>query len=436
MGSLRVSRPQEMQLELKDLRMFDKHPVVETASPPLPPVEVLQASTVAQNLTPRKLLIEFTGSGSEYFRIWIVNLLLILVTLGLYLPWAKVQRLRYFYSNTLIDSEPLHFHGEPVQMFKGLLIFFVISVLFSLLGEFWDEASLVYVLVIAALWPVLFRLSMRFRLSNTSWRGLRFAFGGSMKDAYRACVPLLIPVAFLLALTFFVDQAHFTDFPDQKPTGAEYIGLALTALAGIAVLPWLLCSLKSYQHRNYRFSSETAVFTAKAGNYYFIQLECIGLFIIIFLSIVMFLFPFFLGQNIKEKPIDGFGFCMSLIALFGGLIGFLFIVLSLFLLLPISIVGSIQNLVWGSTHSEHLQFGSTLRLKQAMALTTKNWLLTLLTLGFYRPYAVIAMTRLRLEAVQIESSIDPSQWTATSSTAKSSAIGVGSGDLWGIDVGL
>ena len=53
---------------------------------------------------PRELRIEFTGSGSEYFRIWIVNLLLILVTLGLYLPFAKARRLRYFYGNAPLTS--------------------------------------------------------------------------------------------------------------------------------------------------------------------------------------------------------------------------------------------------------------------------------------------------------------------------------------------
>jgi Bacterial protein of unknown function (DUF898) len=41
-----------------------------------------------------RLDVRFTGSGSEYFRIWIVNLLLMLVTLSLYYPWAKVRRLR------------------------------------------------------------------------------------------------------------------------------------------------------------------------------------------------------------------------------------------------------------------------------------------------------------------------------------------------------
>jgi uncharacterized membrane protein YjgN (DUF898 family) len=39
---------------------------------------------------------QFTGTTGEYFRIWAVNLLLSIVTLGLYSPWAKVRHaIRY-----------------------------------------------------------------------------------------------------------------------------------------------------------------------------------------------------------------------------------------------------------------------------------------------------------------------------------------------------
>jgi len=37
----------------------------------------------------------FTGRGSEYFRIWVVNVLLTLVTFGVYSAWAKVRKARY-----------------------------------------------------------------------------------------------------------------------------------------------------------------------------------------------------------------------------------------------------------------------------------------------------------------------------------------------------
>ena len=61
-------------------------------------------------------------SGSEYFRIWVVNLLLTVVTLGLYLPFARARQLRYFHENTLIDGAPLAFHGDPWKMLRGYLI--------------------------------------------------------------------------------------------------------------------------------------------------------------------------------------------------------------------------------------------------------------------------------------------------------------------------
>lgn len=69
--------------------------------------------------TPRRYPTEFTASGSEYFRIWIVNLLLIVLTLGIYLPWAKVRKLKYFYRNTGLGGDALDFHGEPKKMLRG-----------------------------------------------------------------------------------------------------------------------------------------------------------------------------------------------------------------------------------------------------------------------------------------------------------------------------
>ena len=47
---------------------------------------------------------QFKGRAGEYFRIWIVNTLLSVVTLGVYSAWAKVKRLRYFYGSTFLDG--------------------------------------------------------------------------------------------------------------------------------------------------------------------------------------------------------------------------------------------------------------------------------------------------------------------------------------------
>src|SRR6478735_5593208 len=65
---------------------------------------------------------EFTATGGEYFRIWIVNLLLTILTLGIYSAWAKVRKLRYFYGSTKLAGSSFEYHGKPIQILKGRLI--------------------------------------------------------------------------------------------------------------------------------------------------------------------------------------------------------------------------------------------------------------------------------------------------------------------------
>src|SRR5262245_52514343 len=86
---------------------------------------------------PRPLPFQFSASGGEYFRIWIVNLLLTIVTLGIYSAWAKVRRLRYFYGSTQIAGSSFEYHGRPLQILKGRLIaaallipYFLVAALF------------------------------------------------------------------------------------------------------------------------------------------------------------------------------------------------------------------------------------------------------------------------------------------------------------------
>ena len=40
-------------------------------------------------------------------------IMIVMLTLGLYVPFARVRRLRYFHANTLIDGHALGFHGNP-----------------------------------------------------------------------------------------------------------------------------------------------------------------------------------------------------------------------------------------------------------------------------------------------------------------------------------
>src|SRR5271169_4981058 len=87
------------------------------------------ASTVPSPHQPEPL--RFTGTGGEYFGIWIVNLLLTIVTLGIYSAWAKVRRLQYFYRHTTVAGSSFDFHGSPMRILIGRVIAFAMLLAYN-----------------------------------------------------------------------------------------------------------------------------------------------------------------------------------------------------------------------------------------------------------------------------------------------------------------
>ena len=65
---------------------------------------------------------QFSGRAGEYFRIWIVNTFLTILTCGIYGAWAKVRTRRYFYAHTSIDGHAFDYLANPVAILKGNII--------------------------------------------------------------------------------------------------------------------------------------------------------------------------------------------------------------------------------------------------------------------------------------------------------------------------
>jgi uncharacterized membrane protein YjgN (DUF898 family) len=144
----------------------------------------------------RSLPFEFTGSGSEYFRIWIVNVVLTLLTFGIYAAWAKVRTRRYFYSNTCLDGKPFDFTGNPVAILKGNLIFGGLFIAYNLLLQFYPVAAVGVLLVMAPVLPWLIWKALRFRAHNTVHRNVRMRFHGTLGESYKVYLwmNLLLPL--------------------------------------------------------------------------------------------------------------------------------------------------------------------------------------------------------------------------------------------------
>ena len=375
------------------------------------------------------LPIKFTGSGSEYFRIWIVNLLLTLVTFGIYYPWAKVRRLRYFHANTLVDGEPLGFHADPKKMLKGYFLVGVLFVLYSAAGNFSALAGFMAFVIVAGIWPALLKSSMQFRLANTSWRGLRFRFNGSVAGAYRAVVPLFVPSMVILAAVAGIDN------PDNPP-GWYLATLGVTVAATLAVFPWLLWNLKQYQHNHYALASLQTTFKATLGSFYKLFFKALGVMllpiglVVAFAAVAVFFGKTNLASNASFK-----GFMSPAVIIVLVMASFAAVATTLVIAKPY-FTSRLQNLVWTRTGNASLRFVSDLRFSSLLWLTVKNWLLVVVTLGLYWPFAAVAVARMRLQAVTIKTRVDPDTLVSQMRYAEGEAAGDAAGDLFGLDIGL
>jgi uncharacterized membrane protein YjgN (DUF898 family) len=386
-------------------------------------MEELMDTVPMERDLPENLPLIFTGSGSEYFRIWIVNLLLMLITLGIYFPWAKVRKLRYFYGNTLVGGEPLGFHGDPKKMFKGYALVAVLFGCYSAAGKFSPGAGFIALLVIAALWPALLKSSMQFRLANTSWRGLRFRFTGSLLDAYKAALPLFLPGALIVGASTFRDVSPQTQ-------GQLAILIGLLGLGSMLLAPWLLWNLKKYQHTNYAIGAEQTRFTAGIWSFYKLALKVIAVYMGLLLLVGVL---FGLLGGLAAMSASGKADPQAMALAFFWIVPLAFI---LFVGLSAFSVARTQDLLWNHTASDHLQFQSRLRFRSLFWLNIKNWLLTALTMGLYWPFAIVAMRRLRLQVVSIALALDVEQLVADSSSNAGDAAGDAAGDFFGFDIGL
>lgn len=128
----------------------------------------------------------FTGNAREYFGIWIVNVLLTIVTLGIYSAWAKVRRNRYFYGNTVIADRAFEYHATGKQIFIGRLIVVGFFIVTNILTTIFPPFGLVVFVIILVALPWLIQRSLRFSARVTSYRNVRFDFTGSTGGAFVA----------------------------------------------------------------------------------------------------------------------------------------------------------------------------------------------------------------------------------------------------------
>jgi uncharacterized membrane protein YjgN (DUF898 family) len=177
---------------------------------PVPAESILGATSARPDLTALRRL-RFHGTGGSLFGMWVVNVFLTLITLGIGAAWARVRTRKYLFSQTSFDGDRFAYHGTAEELVRGYLkAGLVFGVPFygltrgpELLGAgpvvTLGAELLAWTLLVACI-PVAVVGARRYRLGRTSWRGIRFAFRGPTLEF----VKLFLGGGLLTALTLGV----------------------------------------------------------------------------------------------------------------------------------------------------------------------------------------------------------------------------------------
>ncbi len=153
------------------------------------------------------LPFSFTGKAGEYFGIWIVNILLSIVTLGIYSAWAKVRNKRYFYGNTKLSGSSFNYLASPIQILKGRVIMFVFFAAYALCSSFYPSLVWLFVVAMFIMTPWVVIRALAFNARNSSYRNVRFNFTGELWESVK--VYLLLPIASFLTLGGLLPYSAF-----------------------------------------------------------------------------------------------------------------------------------------------------------------------------------------------------------------------------------
>ncbi|MBZ2209879.1 YjgN family protein [Massilia soli] len=358
---------------------------------------------------PQTHAFSFTGSGSEYFRIWIVNLFLSVVTLGVYSAWAKVRRLQYFDRNTQLAGASFDFDGDPKAILRGRVLAVALLAAYHYAFGFSLAVGLAVVTLLLIALPFMMRGALRFRLRNTRYRGLRFNFSGSGRGAYAAYLP---PV-----LLFFAPAALLA----IDPTGAV-VGVFLL---GYLAWPLMHGAMKRYQHRHLEFGSQRASFDIKKRKFFRPYLAVVGLWIaaviIISLAVTGATFAIASGSGPELAAYAQLAAALALIYVF-------------YLVAGPYVQVRVGNMVWSGTSFPGITISSHLKARGYVRLQSVNALLTVLSVGLYRPFAVVRAYEYRLAHMTVQTHDNFERIAAGVTQSSRAASSDGVADFLGVDL--
>ncbi len=386
-------------------------PSTENPSP-----EIIQPATLSETAGTERHPFRFTGNTAEFFGIWIVNLFLTIVTLGIYSAWAKVRKKRYFYGHTWVADANFEYHGNPVAILKGRLIALAIFGIYSGVAHFMPQVAVFLAILLFAAAPWFIARSMAFNAFNSSYRNIRFRFHATYLDVFKAIAPMGV----VLAFSFFMPVIDPKN--NAEPPTMFFILFGLQMVSFLLLYPYVVGALKRLHVNHSQFGSSAFSNSARIRDFYKIFFMTIGLLILAGGS-----------AGIVAALLSLVGKWLAGIAIF---LGFFALYFGIFPLMIGYSQSRTANLVFNTTRlDESISFSSTLKARKLAVLYLTNLLAILFSMGLAIPWAVIRSARYRLECLTLKTSVPMEQFVA-GVAANVSATGEELGEFFNIDLSL
>ena len=342
--------------------------------------------------------ISFDGQGWEYFKIWIVNILLMIVTIGLYYPWAKVRRRRYFYGNLSIAGRYFDYHAIGKQLFPSYLIGIILVISLTFIQHVSPPLAGITFIVIAIATPWLIQRSMRFNLKMTSFSNVRFSFSGPLNKAYWCylLLPLLLIIAplsllgIILAVVDVGEEAMLAEIENMRDRPATW-GLLLLVMASLGI--WFKALLTTQQTtyllNHYHYGQGQFSIDIRVKEFVKIGFKSLALLVVLPIIVVS---PLLIMAQTTISSVSG-----GWTPLYG-----LFYLVITTATAAYYLSRTRQYLYQQLQFDDQITFHSALSARALFFVMITNLFLIAITLGLAIPWTQIRMAKLTAEATAIE----------------------------------
>ncbi|SPB13101.1 Inner membrane protein YjgN [Caballeronia novacaledonica] len=333
-------------------------------------------------------LLDYDGETGELFAIFFKNLLLTLLTFGIYRFWGTSNLRRYVWSHMRFQGERFTYTGTGGELFKGFVI--ALAAVIGAIGgavvvgvvlqaatgsKLLGALPTIAVSCLLAIWAAgAFYSAERYRLSRTSWRGIH---GGMTGSAFSYGVKVLL-----------------------------YSVLCVFSL--YQLIPWMSMRLAERRINSASFGDRSFHFEGKASKIYgSFLLSLVGSVVLMIALYFLMLKPTF--DQIQELsaqavPLRESGLTPSFVLHLCA--AYIVYLLGAWLIACHYLATVTRHVVNNTSFGGLLQFGSRVTTASLMKLILGNLLLIICTLGFGFPLALQRSLRFTADNLVVTGKID------------------------------